>query len=191
MPHRRWTPKLIVSVLASLLVLVGVGVAWAYWTSQGTGTASASAATFNPPTNVTAAATAGSGSVAVSWSAGSLSTGGAPSGYYVTRLGDSSTAAACASSPTTLLTATSCTDAGVADGSYTYQVTAVYHSWTAVSAPSGSVTVTNTRPSVTVEQAGNQADPARVLPITFTATFSETSPAPRSPSAAPPPAARR
>ena len=173
MPHRRWTPKLIVSVLASLLVLVGVGVAWAYWTSQGTGAASASAATFNPPTNVTAGSTAGSGSVAVSWSAGSLSTGGAPSGYYVTRLGDSSTAPACASSPATLLTATSCTDAGVADGSYTYQVTAVYHSWTAVSAPSGSVTVTNTRPSVTVEQAGDQADPARVLPIAFTATFSE------------------
>ncbi|HEU5270429.1 MAG TPA: hypothetical protein VFU36_10950, partial [Jatrophihabitans sp.] len=80
MPHRRWTPKLIVSSLAALLVLVGVGVAWAYWTNQGAGTASASAATFDPPTNVTAASTPGSGSVAVGWSAASLSTGGAPAG---------------------------------------------------------------------------------------------------------------
>jgi hypothetical protein len=176
MPHRcvrRWTPKLIITGSAALLALAGVGVAWAFWTSPGSGTASASAATFNPPTNVTASSTAGTGSAGLTWSAASLSTGGAPSGYYVSRIGGG-TAAACNSSPTTLITGTSCTDTGVADGSYTYRVTAVYHSWTAVSAASNSVTVTNTRPSVTVNQAAGQADPARSLPINFTATFSET-----------------
>jgi hypothetical protein len=175
MPHRssrRWTPRLIVTVVAGLLALAGVGVAWAFWTSHGAGTASATAATFNPPTNVTATSTAGTGSAGLTWSAASLSTGGAPTGYYVTRIGGG-TAAACNSSATTLITGTSCTDTGVADGSYTYQVTAVYHSWTAVSAVSNSVTVSNTRPSVTVNQASGQADPARSLPINFTATFSE------------------
>jgi len=173
MPHRRWTLKLIACATGLLLALAGIGVAWAYWSSQGAGTATASAATFNPPTNVTASSTPGSGSVAVGWSAASLSTGGAPSGYYVTRIGNAGSAPACASGPGTLLTSTLCTDTQVADGSYSYQVTAVYHSWTAVSDPSGSVSVTNTRPSVTVEQAGVQGDPARGLPISFTATFSE------------------
>src|SRR4051794_33230926 len=156
MRHRtraaRWTPRVIATLAAAAVVTVGIGAAWAYWTAHGSGTATASAASFNPPTNVTASSTAGSGNVALAWSAASLSTGGAPSGYYVNRIdnGTSASAPACASSPSALVTATSCTDAGVADGSYHYLVTAVYHSWTAVSAASNSVTVLNTRPSVTV-----------------------------------------
>jgi hypothetical protein len=179
MRHRRstsrWTPKLIAALTAGALAVAGIGAAWAFWTGHGTGTASASAASFNPPTNAVASSAAGSGSVALSWSAASLSTGGAPSGYYVNRVNNANNAsgAACASSPTALVAATSCTDSGVADGTYHYLVTAVYHSWTAVSGPSNNVTVSNTRPSVTVNQAAGQADPAGVLPVTFTATFSE------------------
>ena len=172
MPHRRWTPRLIAAAATASLAVLGVGVAWAFWTAHGSGTATANAASLNPPPNVTATSTPGSGSVGLTWSAGSLSSGGTPSGYYVSRVG-SGTAAACASGPSALLTGTSCTDTGVADGTYQYRVTAVYHSWTAASDLSNSVAVSNTRPSVTVNQASSQADPARALPITFTATFSE------------------
>src|SRR5207253_6502152 len=56
--------------------------------------------------------------------------------------------AACGSSPSTLLAATptNCDDTAVSSGSYTYTVTAVFRSWTAVSSPSLSVTVVNVGP---------------------------------------------
>lgn len=60
------------------------------------------------------------------------------------------------------------------DGTYHYVITAVYASWTATSASSNTVTVTNIRPSVTVDQATGQADPTNASPVTFTAVFSET-----------------
>lgn len=173
---RRWTPRAIAGLVAAVVAAVlGIGAAWAYWTAQGGGNATASVATFNPPTNVTATSTVGSGTVGLTWSAASLSTGGAPTGYYVTRINNSTSASApaCASSPSTPVAGTSCNDTGVADGTYHYAVTAVYHSWTAVSGASNSVTVLNTRPSVTVNQAAGQADPSNSLPIRFTATFSE------------------
>lgn len=173
---RRWTPRTIAGLVAAVVVAVlGIGAAWAYWIAQGSGNATASVATFNPPTNVVASSTAGTGTAALSWSAASLSTGGAPTGYYVNRITDSSSASApaCGSSPSAPITGTSCNDTGVADGTYHYLVTAVYHSWTAVSGSSNSVTVLNTRPSVTVNQAAGQADPTKSTPINFTATFSE------------------
>jgi hypothetical protein len=173
---RRWTPRTIAGLIAAVLAAVlGIGTAWAFWTAQGSGNAAANVATFNPPTNVTATSTVGSGTVGLSWSAASLSTGSAPTGYYVSRINDSSSASApaCGSSPAAPVTGTSCNDTGVADGTYHYSVTAVYHSWTAVSGASNSVTVVNTRPSVTVNQAAGQADPSNSLPIRFTATFSE------------------
>lgn len=173
--HRRWTPRAIVGLVAAVAAAVlGIGVAWAYWTGQGSGNATASVATFNPPTNVAATSTVGSGTVGLSWSAASLSTGGAPTGYYVNRITDSSSALAPAcGSPSAPVTDTSCNDTGVPDGTYHYLVTAVYHSWTAVSGSSNSVTVLNTRPAVSVNQAAGQADPSMALPITFTASFSE------------------
>ncbi len=48
---------------------------------------------------------------------------------------------ACGSGPATLIAASSCSDTSVAAGSHTYVVTAVYRSWTAVSAASTAVTV--------------------------------------------------
>jgi len=46
-----------------------------------------------------------------------------------------------------------CTDSAVPDGTFHYTVTAVYHSWTATSAPSGAVTVVNdaTAPTTTAQ----------------------------------------
>jgi hypothetical protein len=159
-------------VLGVIVVTVTVaGLAFAFWTTVGAGIGSATVGTLNPPTNVSAVATPGSGTVAVSWTASAQSTG-----YYVTQIknSDSSTASACGTTPTQPTTGSSCNDLGVLDGTYHYTVTALYASWTAISAPSGNVTVVNTRPSVTVNQAAGQADPSNASTINFAAVFSET-----------------
>lgn len=154
-----------------LAAIFAAGVAWAYWSTTGSGTATATTGTLNPPTAVTASSTPGSGSASVSWTAPSGSV--AATGYYVTRTSGSTTAAACGTSASSPISATSCTDSSVPDGSYTYTVVAVRASWISTSAPSSSVTVTSTRPDVTVNQAADQADPTNTSPIRFTATFSE------------------
>lgn len=163
-----------IGLTAVAAVVAVAGIAWAYWSTTGTGTASASTATLNPPTDVTATAAPGSGTVPITWTASEVSAGHvAPTGYYVTRVNGTTEAAACATSATSLNTGTSCSDLSVPDGTYHYVVTAVYHSWTTASAPSNSVTVNNTRPSVTINQASGQADPTNVSPINFTVVFSE------------------
>ncbi|HZX01785.1 hypothetical protein [Kribbella sp.] len=159
-----------------LLLMLGVvtltttvaALAWGFWSAAGAGTGSAPTGTLNAPLNVTATATPGSGTVALSWTASAQATG-----YYVVRSSGSTTAAACGTSAAQPATGTSCNDLAVADGSYQYTVTAVVGSWTATSAPSASVTVNNTRPSVTINQASGQADPTATVPIHFTAVFSE------------------
>ncbi|OLR91964.1 fibronectin type III domain-containing protein [Actinokineospora bangkokensis] len=143
---RRRVPGRVSRVPALVGVLVGLllaGVvatpAIAFWRATGTGSGTGSTTTLNPPTGVTAPASSPT-TVPVSWTA---STGiPAPSGYYVLRTSSGGTSAACGSSATSLITGTSCSDTGVAAGTYTYRVVAVYRSWTATSAASGSVTVT-------------------------------------------------
>lgn len=130
----------------AVVVTLAAGSASAYWSVAGSGSALATTGTLASPVDVTAVEIAHS-DVDVDWAPGSA--GVAAEGYYVTR----HTAAAvntaptsgpaCSSSPTALLTDTSCTDLGVPDGEYTYVVTAVYRSWTAPSAPSGLVTALN------------------------------------------------
>lgn len=128
------------AILAVLLTatLLGVPGASAYWKSAGLGTGSTVTGSLAAPTNVAVPST-NVGAVPVSWtaSAGLL----APDGYYVTRISGSTTTAACNSSPSALLVSSSCTDNAVPVGTHRYVVTAVYRSWTAVSAASGSVTV--------------------------------------------------
>jgi hypothetical protein len=103
------------------------------------------------PTGVAGSSTPGSGSVSLSWTAGSTPDGGPYDGYYVQRFAGATPSYACASSPSSLLpaTPTSCVDSGVSEGTYTYVVTAVFHTWTATSNPSFAVTVTNTVPTTT------------------------------------------
>jgi hypothetical protein len=160
--------RLLLLLGVAVVLVTATGVALAFWTTSGVGTGSASIGTLAPPTNAAAVATPGSGTVAVSWTASTQATG-----YYVTRVrnSDSSSALACGTSPAHPTTGTSCSDLGVADGVYHYTVTAVFASWTAVSAPSANVTVNNTRPAVTVNQAAGQADPTRLAPINFTVVF--------------------
>jgi hypothetical protein len=127
-------------------VILTLGVAtgaWAFWTTQGSGSATAAVATLSTPGNVAASTSASTSTVSVSWSASTLSSGGPVQGYYVTRKNvvTSQTTAACGSSASALISGTSCSDTSVADGSYTYVVIALYHSWTAASAASNQVTV--------------------------------------------------
>ena len=160
-----------------LLLLAAFSVvgssAWAYWTTHGTGTASATTGTLNPPTNVVAGNTPVSTTVHVSWTA--PATGAAPTGYYVTPSGGSATSSTCGtvSSPAA---ATSCDYTAITTaGAFTYTVTAVVHSWTAISIASNSVTVVTdmTPPAVTINQAVGQADPTNSGTVAFTAAFSE------------------
>ncbi|MCU1565290.1 MAG: fibronectin type protein, partial [Pseudarthrobacter sp.] len=129
----------IVIVVAALVSAVPAA---AYWRASGTGSTTASVATLLPPTNVQVPASSNS-SVTVSWTAslGAI----VPTGYYVTRLTGSTAMAACGSSPSALVASASCTDTSVPEGTHRYLVTAVYRSWTAVSAESSNVTVTSLR----------------------------------------------
>jgi hypothetical protein len=127
---------------AALVVaaLFGATAASAYWPATGTGSTTAAVATLAPPTNVTVPATSTS-DVSVAWTA---STGTpAPTGYYVTRITGAASMLACGSSPAAPITGTACTDTSVPEGTHHYVVTAVYRSWTAVSAASGNVIVDN------------------------------------------------
>ncbi|TFC13062.1 hypothetical protein E3O19_12760 [Cryobacterium algoritolerans] len=127
--------------LAVLVVSVTSGAS-AYYTAPGQGSGSASLGTLLPPTNILVPATS-SGAVHLSWtaSAGAL----APTGYYATRTetGTAATAPACGTSPTSTVATVSCDDLSVMSGGYTYTVTAVYRGWTAKSAPSAGVVVSN------------------------------------------------
>ncbi|MGW6199659.1 hypothetical protein ACWF0M_26145 [Kribbella sp. NPDC055110] len=146
-----------------ILAMAGGGTAWAVWSAAGAGSGSATTGTLAPPTPVTASAPPGGGTVNVTWTASARATS-----YAVTRVrnSDSTAAAACST------TATSCSDLNVPDGIYHYVVTAISASWTA-SGSSADVTVHNSRPSVTVNQAAGQADPSATAPVNFTAVFSE------------------
>jgi hypothetical protein len=135
---RSWTRRshrsLIAAIGAALAVLVALPVgASAYFSSNGTATGAASVGSVDPPSNVTAQQTGAD--VTISWSAATVSSGGSVQGYTVKR-SDGTTVCG---SPT-LVTGSSCPDANVPGGSYTYTVTAVYHSFTA-SATSGSITI--------------------------------------------------
>ena len=170
----RLRPSRRTALLTVILLGVFGGAAMAYFSAAGAGTASAGVGTVAPPSSVTATATPGSGTVPITWTA--PSTGISPQGYYVRRnVSGGGTAPACATSATSLTTSTSCNDLAVADGTYTYTVIAKYHSFTASSSASNSVTVVNdnTPPSVTVEQKAGQADPTNTLPMLWTVTFSE------------------
>jgi hypothetical protein len=120
-------------VTIGLVVALGGGTAYAYWSASGSGSGSATTATLNPPTGVTVPAISGN-TVHVTWTASATTGAPTPSGYYVTRSG----APACGTSLAATISATSCDDTAAA-GTYTYTVTAVYHSWTAASAASGAV----------------------------------------------------
>jgi hypothetical protein len=162
-------------VLALVVVLPATSVL-GYWSISGSGSASASVGDLGAPTNVTASSAVGTGVVSVAWTGVAAPTGGAVTGYYVERLDGSASAPACGSSPSSLLPATpaSCSDTGVADGTYTYRVVAVFRSWTATSAESAPVTViTDVTPPTVVSITRLDPTPTAAASVRWTVTFSE------------------
>jgi hypothetical protein len=159
-----------VGVLLTAFMAVG-GTAWASWAATGLGSGSATTATLAAPSGVSASTSTGATSVTVTWSA--PSTGVTPTGYRVDRTNTStgSTAPACGSSGSSLLTTTSCTDASVPDGTYRYTVVATRSGWTATSATSSAVTVQAAVPTST--SLTSSANPSVVgQSVTLTATVS-------------------
>src|SRR5450755_1422930 len=128
-----------VVLAAGVVGLLSVAaLAWAYWTQSGVGNASVGIGALAAPANVVPTSTAGSATASVTWTGVTGPDGGAVGGYYVQRYSGGVPSPACSSSPAALLGpgAASCSDTSVPDGSYTYAVTAVFHSWTAVSSRS-------------------------------------------------------
>jgi len=118
-------------VVASLTV-----TAAAYWGGSGTGTSLAAVSDFEVPV---LKAVAGAETVQLEWSAVTPPGSGAVQ-YYVTGEGGAfGTGCPTSATPSTV---TSCTETGVSIASHTYQVTAVWRSWTSASEKQ-TVTVTS------------------------------------------------
>jgi hypothetical protein len=145
------TTKLLVVIATAVSTVAFAGVGWTYWSTIGSGAASATVGTVASPSNVQATSAAGSGTVGVTWTGVASPSGvSADLGYWVQRSKDGGAYTnACGSSHTSPLapsTVSSCNDTSLADGSYTYKVTAVFRSWTAASSPSSAVAVSNFGP---------------------------------------------
>lgn len=137
--RRTARPGLVIALVLAVGLSLG-GVAAAFFTSDGTGSGSVTTGTLEPPTDVTATSTPGTGEVEVSWAA--PGSGIAPDGYRVRRVPASGPSVdVCGTSATTTIPATSCTDEEVPLGSHTYVVVAVQSTWTAVSTSSDAVVV--------------------------------------------------
>ena len=162
----------IAGALAVALAIATVGIA--YWTTGGSGSAGASVGTLEAPGNATASNTPGSGTVHITWDGVVAPDGGAVDGYYVRRFLGSTPSAACGTSPSNLTSSLSCNDLSVADGTYTWKVTAVFRSWTAESGASNSITVVNDTTAPTVSSI-NRANPSPTngSSVQWTVTFSE------------------
>jgi hypothetical protein len=168
------TRKLLVLAAVTVGALGIAGVGWAYWTATGSGSASAAVGTLNAPTNVTVPAGPAASPVPVSWTAPTGDV--AATGYYVQRFaGSTLDGPACGSSPSALLpaTPTGCNDTNVSDGTYTYRVTAVFASWTGISDPSGSVTVSNIGPASQIVLSGSADELASGSTRMLTATIQD------------------
>jgi hypothetical protein len=172
-PRRRGITALAIGVLAMLLATT----AWAFFTSSGSGAASATAASLTAPAAPTVPSTVSGNTVAVSWTG--VAGPSSPSvGYWVRRYVGATASNACGTTLAAPLFAgtgpKTCNDTPVSPGAYTYTVTAVWRTWTAQSAASGSVTVQNDVTPPTVSSI-NRADasPTNASTVSWTVTFSE------------------
>ncbi|WP_166785994.1 hypothetical protein [Cryobacterium sandaracinum] len=179
------------AVTLAVLVVSVTGGASAYYTAPGFGSGSAALGTLLPPTDVLVPATS-AGTVSLRWTA-SVGTP-APTGSCATRTktGTGTPTPACGTSPTIIVATAFCDDLLVLTGDYTYTVTAVYNGWTAASAPSGSVTISNptkvafqaqpsdatsgavftAQPSVAIQNAAGDTVPTSTSPVTLAITGS-------------------
>ena len=137
------------SSLVAAAIVVSAGSAFAAWTKTATGASVAKGATLSAP--VIGTSTASGSSVTVNWTP-SVAPSGQLDGFYVTRNNGTSNAKACGTDPATATyktaTTTTCSDTGLAAGTYTYTVTAVFKSWSATSGSSNSVSIVAGTPTV-------------------------------------------
>ena len=115
-------------LVATALAGTTAGAALAFFTGAGTGAGHAIVGTMKAPEGPQA--TAGAGTVALSWTAVPSPAWGSVS-YYVSR--DGTPVGGSCGDPSSPITGTSCTDSGLGAGSYGYTVTAVWQSWTTTS----------------------------------------------------------
>jgi hypothetical protein len=142
MLHPRQAIVLIASIVTSTIA-ISAAPAFAFFHAGASATASATLAALAAPENVRADVVAGATTAHVTWTAGTPIPGTVPDGYRVARIASGSSSSACGTSSAKLLgsSANTCDDTGVADGTYTYQVTAVFRSWTRAGSPSAPVQV--------------------------------------------------
>lgn len=115
------------AVLVVALLALSSGIAFAWFTSLGAGSGAANAGSLDAPT--LAAPTPGAGTVDLSWTAVTPPQADTVT-YTVSReTGEGAVSGTCTGS----LSGTSCTDSGLAAGTYHYTVTAHWRSWTAAS----------------------------------------------------------
>ena len=141
----RFTGKMLTAAIAVAAIVTTSGIA--YWTAGASGAGNGGAGALAAPSGVAGVAT--NNTVQVTWT-GVTPPGPGTFGYYVERFsavdGYATPVAAggtCASSALALLPAatTSCDDTVPGAGDFTYRVTAVFRTWTAVSATSSVVNV--------------------------------------------------
>jgi hypothetical protein len=123
------------ALVVALAMLLTFGAAWSYWATTATGTGAATAATVGP--GAQPSASVADGTVTVTWPATTLSNGDAVDGYVVTRYdGNATEPQTTLSSCAGTVTATTCAEADVPAGSWTYTVTPlVGQSWRGAESP--------------------------------------------------------
>ncbi|TAL44768.1 MAG: LamG domain-containing protein [Salinibacterium sp.] len=141
----------LVALTASALVLgVTGGAAWAYWSAGSSSTSNGASAASSVNAGATPTVSLSGGNVTVSWTASTLATGQAVSGYIVKRY-DATTLVqqTIQSACTGTIVALSCTENSIPPGSWKYSVTPVFSTnWRgAESALSASVGLDTTAPT--------------------------------------------
>ena len=135
-------------LVALLFAMVGMGVtvalgsvAWSMFENHGDGHGTIAIGTLSAPLQVSASFPDPSQrSTLISWNAAQEATGEEVQGYYVERYLNGVASPACATSPSVLVQALSCTEDNLDSNTYTYRVVAVFRSWSA-GAVSGPVSV--------------------------------------------------
>src|SRR3954451_23671730 len=137
----RWLSALAIAAISS-------GTSWAYFTSVGSGTSAGSVTSLSAPT--ISGSTPGPGTVTLTWGAVTPPGSGSVS-YYVTRNGGAPGGnCPTSSSPASV---TSCTDSGLAPGTYSYGVTAVWRTWTATSSSTNATVTTGVATQLSLSAA--------------------------------------
>ena len=123
------TGRRLVASCVAVLALVPAAAALGAWSADGSGSAAGAATTM--PTGGTPRAGASGNTVTVSWPAADLGNGTAVAGYVIERIDVASgVQAAAGGSCSGVVTALTCTDQPVPNGSWTYTDTPVQDSWT-------------------------------------------------------------